>query len=72
MGCLSVKAERIDTPLCVSAADLTRRLKVTATLLCSVGQIGNGEAFRVGEGDFLVFEGKFLVERIKTENYGRL
>lgn len=59
MGCLSV-----------SAVDMTQRLKVTASILCSVGQVGNGEAFMVGEGEFLVIEGKFLVERIKAENYG--
>lgn len=72
MGCLSATANRIGVSPNIDATDLTRRLKVTATLLCSVGQIGNGEAFRVSEGDFLVFEGKFLVKRIKTENYDRL
>ncbi len=59
MGCMTVRA-----------AEVSQRLRVSASVLCSVGQVGNGEAFRVGEGDFLVFEGNFLVERIKTENYG--
>lgn len=70
MGCLVVSAKRVDKPLATSAADVTQRLRVSASVLCSVGQIGNGEAFMVGEGDFLVFEGKFLVKRIKAENYG--